>query len=445
MHRRSIVVSILILLSLLLPAAVATAQEASPTASPVADQPLDLAAMALVPADFDIPGMGRTSGESLTLEQDVAQHAESYGTDPAAVREALVAAGWQRHYLSRLWAPEVYGAEDPFLALRVNNYVREFADADGASAGFAFMEDESGALPTSAGATPVAGEVALAEDIPGTRVIGDESEITRHVGVSPESGLTYHSLDLTFRVRNLVAGVGLYDYTGGEPDVAEVEALAQTYLERIEQVRAEGGPGLSTRIVRLDAPDIEPGSDHYMRLGGVHFPDYNESAENFAARSGRADASTHVYTVSQRLPAGSEGTGDDVTYQGNIYRFADEAAATEWLNKGEERLAQIGAFVAFTAVPDAATVGDESRTYAIDRLSGELETHGYLIYARVGSEVIDIRLFAQPEAPLEVVEDLAQAQVECLRSEEVCAQVPVPAALMALAVLATPVAATPVS
>ena len=445
MHRLSIIVSVLVLLLTLLPTAVATAQEASPSASPVADQPLDLAAMALVPADVDIPGLGRWFGASFTLDQDVAEQAQFGGKDPEAVREALVAAGWQRHYVSRLDAPVEYGAEEPVWALAVRSYVREFVDADGAAAAFTFMEDESGAPSPSSGATPVAGGVSLSEDIPGTRVIGDESEITRHQGIVSSTGLPYDALDLTFRVGNLVAGVQVSDYTGGEPEVSDVEALAQTYLERIEQVRAEGGPGLSTRILRLDAPDIVQIRDDYSRLGGVHFPEYNESAENFAARSARADASTDHYTVFHRLPAGSEVTGDDVTYGSNIYRFADEAAATDWLNRGEERLAQIAAFVTVEAVPDAETVGDESQTFVIDRVSGELEARGYLIYARVGSEVIDMRLFAQPEAPLEVVEELAQTQAACLESEEICERIPVPAELAALAVLATPVAATPVS
>jgi hypothetical protein len=91
------------------------------------------------------------------------------------------------------------------------------------------------------------------------------------------------------------------------------------------------------------------------------------------------------------------------------------------------------------------SIGDESQTYAIDRLSGEQETHGYLILTRVGREVADIRLFAQPEAPLAEVEDLAVVQVECLRSEETCPRIPLPAALAALAIPATPVAGTPVS
>jgi hypothetical protein len=445
MQRLSIFVSVLALLLLLLPAAVATAQEATPAASPVADQALDLAVMALVPSDLDIPGIGRWGGESKTFDQDVADLALYGGKDSVELREALVAAGWQRQYSSLLQAPQVYGAEELVRALGVRSYVREFSDAAGAASAFTVMEDESAASSPSSGATPVAGGQSLAEDIPGTAMIGEGSEITRYVGIVSNTGLPFNSLDLTFRVGNLVAGVELSDYIGGEPEVADVEALAQTYLERIEQVQAEGGPGLSTRIVRLDAPDIVLSRDDYTRLGGISFGDYNESAEALAAKSARAGAATDIYFVSQRLPAGGEGTGDDVAYQGYISRFADDAAASDWLNGGEERLAQIGAFVGFTAVPDAATIGDESRTYAIDRLSGELETRGYLIYVRVGSEVAEVRLFAQPEAPLQAVEALAMAQVGCLESGEVCEWIPAPAALAALAVLATPVAATPVS
>jgi hypothetical protein len=444
-HRLSLIVSVIMFLALLLPMAAATAQEATPASSPSAGQPLDLAAMALVPTDFNIPGLGRNYAAMYTLDQEVTELAEYYGTDPAVVREALVAAGWQRKHRSRLQAPEVYGAADPVLAQQVASYVYEYADAEGAAAGFAFIEDESSLPSAGGGATPVVGGEEMAEDIPGTRVIGDESEITRHVGVGAPSGLPFRALDLTFRLDNLVAGVTVRDYLGGEPDVAEVEALAQTYLERIEQVRAEGGPGLSNRIVRLEAPDIEPGRDDYTRLSGVDVPDHNESAEALAAKSARAGTSSDIYYVFQRLPAGSEETGDDVAYQAYITRFADEAAASDWLNKGEERLSQIGAFVGVEPMPDATPIGDESRTYAIDRLSGEQETRGYLIQARVGSDIAEIRLFAQPEAPLAVAEVLAQVQVTCLESAEVCALVPVPAKLVALAVLATPVAATPVS
>ncbi|MBA2596533.1 MAG: hypothetical protein H0V00_07905 [Chloroflexia bacterium] len=445
MLRFSRIVSVLVLLLLLLPTAAATAQESSPAASPSASQPLDLAAMTLVPSDFDIPGIGRWFGESKSLDQDVAEQAQFGGKDPDVARETMVTAGWQREYTSRLDAPVEYGAEEAVRSLAVRTYVREFADAAGAASAFTFLEDESAAPAPSSGATPVAGGVSLSEDIPGTQVIGDESEITRHLGIVSSTGLPYNALDLTFQVDNLVAGVELSDYTGGEPEVAEVEALAQTYLERIEQVKAEGGPGLSTQIVRLDAPDIVGTRDEYGRLGGVQAPDYNESAETFAARGGRADASTDYYTVSQRLPAGSDATGDDVSYGSFIYRFADDAAAADWLNKDEERLAGIAAFVEFTAMPDATTFGDESRTYAIDRLSGEQVTSGYLIYARVGNDVVDLRVFAKPEAPLAVAEELAQAQVACLESEGVCERIAAPASLAALAVPATPVVATPVS
>jgi hypothetical protein len=441
-HRLSFIVSVLVLLLLLLPTAVATAQGATPAISPGADQPLDLAAMALTPDDIDLPGTGRWYAESLTFEQVVPGLAENGGKDPAAVREVLVAAGWQRQYHSTLSAPEVFGVATPIEALRINAYVHEFADAAGAAAAFTFLEDESGRPSPSSGATPVAGGVALAEDIPGTRVIGDESEITRHLGAQSGSSLPYRSLDLTFRLGNLVAGVEVADFTGGEPDVAEVEALAETYLERIEQVRAEGGPGLHTRTVRLEAPNIVSSRDDYLRLDSDYVPYYNESPETTAFNSTLFGDAIDLHFVSQSLPAGRAGSGDDVTYENYLTRFADEAAASDYLVGIEERMAGFGGYEV-EAVPDAATVGDESRTFAIDRQAGDQETRGYEIYARVGTEVVDVLLFAQPEAPLEVVEELAAAQVACLQSEELCARMPVPAALAALAPPATPAAATP--
>jgi hypothetical protein len=401
--------------------------------------------MALRPSDFDIPGLGRWFGESMTLEQDVAEQAQFGGKDSALAHETLVAAGWKRHYTSLLEAPVLYGAEEPVLAMTIRSYVREFDDAAGAAVAFNFLEDESFASSPTSGVTPVAGEMSLAEDIPGTRVIGDDSEITRHLGVGSFTNLPFNSLDLTFRVGNLVAGVSLSDFTGGEPEVAEVEAMAQIYLERITQVQAEGGPGLSTRIVRLDAPDITASRDDYAVLDGVIAPDYNQTAESAAEKLARYGAASDVAFVIQRFPSGGEGSGDDVYYRSDIYRFADDAAATDWLTRSEERLANLSGVVSFTPVPDAATLGDESQSFAIERVSSEQETRGYLIYARVGNEVAETRLFAQPEAPLAVAEELAQAQVACLESAEICERIAAPAALVALAVLATPVAGTPVS
>lgn len=197
--------------------------------------------------------------------------------------------------------------------------------------------------------------------------------------------------------------------------------------------------------MRLDGADIVTFRDDYLRLDGVNVPDYNESAEALARYSDLVGAASDLYGVFQRLPAGSTQTGDDVAYESKIYRFADEAAAAEWMSQAEERVSRYGGFAGLTPVPEAAAMGDESRTYAIAYRSGGHESHGYLISVRVGSEAMEVLLFAQPEAPLALVEDLAAAQVTCLQSETMCARTPAPPALTALAVLATPPATPPVS
>jgi hypothetical protein len=383
MPYRSIAISIVGLLSLLLLPA-ATAQEANPAASPVAGAPLDLAAMVLVPADFDIPGLGRWFSRTQEFP------------------------GGERRYLSRLDAPVEYGAAVPVPARQIVSSVIEFAGAEDAANSFTVFSTSD------------------REDIPGTRVIGEESAITRVRGRSEEGDLPYSGLSLTFRVGNLVAEVVVADFTGNDPDAGELESLAQTYLDRIEQVRAEGGPGLSTRIVRLDAPDLETFRDDYLRIDGIHVPDFNSSAETFARRSNLRGAAIDVYGVSQSLPAGSPEFGDDVGYQSMLFRFADEAAAAEWLSQAEERVSRYGGFAGFTLVPEAAAMGDESRTYAIAYRSGGHQSHGYLISVRVGSEAMEVLLFAQPEAPLALVETLAAAQVACLQSEAVCERIPAP-------------------
>jgi hypothetical protein len=335
-----------------------------------------------------------------------------------------------------LAAPAAPGAAAPAPARSVASSVTEYADAAAAAAAFAALaEGSAAALP--AGATPVAGGALPAGAVPGTRVVGDASAIARRPGVDPGSGLPYRGLELVFRTGTLVAGVGVYDYAGGEPAVAEVEALAAVVLARIERVRAGGGPGLSPRALRLgaarpEAPGPVPVYEGYDRLGGATVPEYGESAEALAARAARLGEATDAYRVVQRLPAGTAAAGDDVVYASVLFRFADAAAAAAWLAGAEERLARVPGFTAVAPAAGAAAVGDESRAFAVDSRVGGEDARGVVVVARVGREVAQVRLFAPQAPPLALAEELAVAQAGCLRWAGRCGRLPVPAALTAL-------------
>ena len=61
------------------------------------------------------------------------------------------------------------------------------------------------------------------------------------------------------------------------------------------------------------------------------------------------------------------------------------------------------------------------------------ERGGFLIYVRVGREIAQVHILAQPGTTMPLLrglQEMAVAQAACLRSQALCDQVPVPASLI---------------
>lgn len=115
--------------------------------------------------------------------------------------------------------------------------VTKYAKGEEAARAFAVVEDERGD--------------PHARDVPGTRLFGDQSELTHYCEIDLD-GTPYRELNLTFRVRNLVADLSVCDFTGAEPEVATAEALAEALRAKVEQTQAGWVPGRgpSWRLLR---------------------------------------------------------------------------------------------------------------------------------------------------------------------------------------------------
>src|SRR5215218_7123065 len=231
---RGCVAALVLLMASLAPGlALAAHSRISPVASPSPVTPtLDLAAMALTPVDLDtigLTGFGQQTSAFLDLEEQAEQLALAKTVDPDMDEEAVVsglaAAGFQRRYQRQLGLPVHPGAPPSRLRTFVAPYIIEYASVEGAAAGFTLLETE--ALEAGAAMT----------DVPGTRVIGDRSEITRFRRAS-DNGEPYRALDLTFQVDNLVAVVTLGEFGDHQPDLATVEALADLLLAKVQRGQA---------------------------------------------------------------------------------------------------------------------------------------------------------------------------------------------------------------
>ena len=362
---------------------------------------LDVQAMTLTPEDLADEGLddfGLGFSETTFADQVIASTADARGLDEDEVADVLEDAGLARRYDSYLYLPDEDDPAAPAVR-QVVSYVLEFADEDGAEAAFAFLEDESAS--------------ESAEDVRGVAEIGDESEATRDQGEDPETGDEYAQIDLTFRTDNVHAGVAIIDWQGDEPDLDEVEALAERLLERIETTIADGGPGLGAQVARLAGDGVVTTADQYVLLDGDAIAGFGEARRDARGRA-RAAADvdqTDGYRLSQQLYAG-EGLTYAVWYQVDVWRFADEDAAEDWLAGTEDRVESNQGMTNLDFVDDLANVGDEAVAYTVETEDGGIRYRSVALRVEATVAVIDL---SGPETPpADAVEALAGAQADCL-------------------------------
>jgi len=432
---RSVTLISLVLASIIGSVRPSVAQDATP--APPISRP-DIAAMILAPADLPEAGYGLESGVRLGIVDEATgvvayRGGESVAGPTADVAARLSVAGWQARYAAALALPS---PTDPSrIDRRIVTYVTSYADPAGAALGFDFLEDEAAIL--------------TAADIPGSRTIGEQSEITQDSGVISDTGEPFRSLDLTFRTGNLTAGVLIYDNRNITPQVGELEALADILLARMQATLATGGSGLGARALRLDGDaDTIPFHDEaYERRDGTTVPYVAEPPDLLAAREVQYGVATDVYTVYQALVSGDIEPDDDPYLVLRLYRFADDAAATGWLAALPDQLrSQPDGYIEITPLVGGLAAGDESLSlaYAFNAANG-LVTQGYLIAVRVGPVVARVQIDSLPPPPFTAIQALAETQALCLSDAtgwECPDSVDIPTALLPAAPSPAP-AATP--
>ena len=387
---------------------------------------LDLAAITLVPDDLPDDGYVLVGGRTVdaAAEADLATQYRRGGTaeDIAAFQDPLEDAGFERRYIASLVLP---AADDPTqIDARVSSYVATYATSDGAADGFALLEDESA--------------VDDAKDVNGRSDFGDESEITRDVTLLTDEDPPTEaiSLDITFRDGNLVAGVTLTDFTGGEPTVREIEALASALVERLDTAVESPGPGLSLAALRVAGDDVETPFVYEVseRRDGESLPLYTESDDAHAERDRGYGEATDVFSLQLELVLAGATADVQPFYYTELLRFPDADAAADVLADAATRTALNAAYSDVESVAGADDLGDESAAFSYDFVvSEDLVSSGHVIYARVGADLARVQVDGLTAVPLDAVVELAEAQVACLEAGECPDTVEPPAALVDIA------------
>lgn len=404
-----------------------TEQRQTPPERTAADDParLDLAAMTLTVEDLaaaGLEGYGIGSGQERSLATTAEVLAENRGgITPENVERFtgfLDEVSWQRGYESGL---AVLQEEDPsFFAQVVSSTLDVYLTEADASEAFSRLSN------------PAEVTIAEVEVVPDTRPIGDDSSVWLVEGEAEDTGEPFQAVLVSFRLDNIEAGVGIYNWDEQAPDIELAQELADRLLARIEAagdavsdaatpVAAPvdtNRPPLSTTALTFGAVDIDSYYHNYLLRDGTVIPFAGETLEQLVDRSLAYRNAAEVYTVNQVFPSGAESAADDGYYALWRYRFDDAAAASDWFEVESQRF--IGNV---TELP----IGDQAFLYSyVLPVSPEQTARGYVGYLLVGAEVAIIDSRAVPETPLVSYAEILRLQADCIASAAPCPLAAIP-------------------
>lgn len=386
------------------------------------DRPsVDLAAMALTPADIadaDLiwEGSGDYGVHSSQLLVGDAYVAFLSAFLPAS--EERIAATFESAGLIR--AHEVVisprTVADGDAGRDILSSVVEYADRDGAASAWAFLQD-----------LPSAGEVL---EIEGLETVGEATYAIEEKGDDPDTGKPYAILEVRVLIGRFHIGVTLADWDGTEPNSEDAAALTQALGANVEEVQQSLARGLSNQVLRLTGESVNTTSDTYTLRAGRVVSLYNDPVEDPEEVEARVEAlgQTHDYRVWQELVPATGNQGADSVYYLTVIRFVDDAAAAVWL---ADRPDLIEAYDSFTNVEfapeDEVDYGDAAFSYTAESVTTGTHFHNFTV--QVDNQIVILDVSGPTTAPVDAIAPLVEAQLACLEARECLEPMELPEAL----------------
>lgn len=404
MSHRSVMIAIVLLASVLIDAIGIPA-----TAQAECEDRLDLAAIALSSRDAELADFAHLGAfdESLLTESFIM--AAYLGASPVDIRDLLINTGWQRKHL--IQSARALDDSPGRYSQVVFSYVTEYCSAAGASESFAVLEDESAS--------------ASASDLEPARVFGEETDLTIDAGLDADNR-QFRSIDLSFRVRNHVAGVTVHVYPtleGSAPDQQYVETLGAVLEQRLLRPPAPG-PGFS--LARMNPETAITFDDAYFRINGVDLPLVGESADAAATRTGSYANADDVYQLFQEV---SRENAVTALYSLTVYQFPADEDAAIWLETAEDHIAANAYYAGLTELAGSGVTEEESRVFEFS--PNDSGPTAVIVLVADGSRVDRVQLVPSTGITgdlLAAAEALMEAQATCAEAGT-CVAIEVPALL----------------
>ena len=371
--------------------------------------------MVLTPDDVEVHGLsdyGNDYGEYLTTRDYAAGFARQQGIEFEEALELFEAMGLLRSYTVRLALPsepeDFYS--DATEGIRVG--ILEYDSDASAGAMFSLAQQDI--------------EDGDREVVDGSKEFGDEWFLSRSDADDPESGDPARDLSLEFRVGHLNAVITMFDIARDdessrptEPDIDVIEQLGELLLERIETADSSEQPLLGNQALRLtdETGSIVTAGDRYSAMDGAPIRRYAETDESLETRADRMDEDgmVAIYGVEQDIRSGAIENPADPHSSVRIYQFDSEASAKDWLDDvAYDRFSTEGYADTMEPISLPFDPGDASMaaTYTAEYDGAELE--GTIVWVLVNDTVARLTIDGADPIDLEAVEELVEAQVDCL-------------------------------
>lgn len=344
-------------------------------------------------------------------------------TGGAITQAEIDATGLQWYYES------VYLSADGNTRLR--SYVEQYADENGAIAGFGLLEDE----------TRLAPQGAIFTDGPGAGVGEEPSEISEGSLQPSGTPMTITSVDSTFRTGNLLAGVSVDTVPGVVADKQVAIDLSKVLFDRIQTVRANQPVALIDYSL--------PGQ--FVTLGPAwsgHDEGYLAATEIYGPDAGATLAPSFLSGYfTNESPADSPNAFPAPLVSLNISRFADSSGPLQVFNMPGRLAPPFEGATELDIDPIPGTDITQAWSYLNPLLSSApgATNDSIRIVLAVGSDlvILDIQANKSLEGAQEAAIQIATAQAVCLKSTSACPPLQLPDGLLESPPLPTAPAETP--
>jgi hypothetical protein len=393
-----------------------SAESTATSGSPAANAPrLDLAAMVL---DSSVVPEGFTLFYEIYIPGSRISNDLTGGLIPQA---EIDAAGLQWYYES------VYISADGNTRLR--SYVEQYADENGAIAGFDLLENEQLLAPQG----------SVFTDGPGAGVGEEPSEISEGSLQPSGSPMVITSVDSTFRTGNLIAGVSTDTVPGIAADKQMAIDLSSTLFDRIQAVRANQPLTLIDYV--LPTQFVTLGSDW---VG--HDEGYLAATEIYGPDAGATLAPSFVSGYfTNESPAGTNAAFPVPLVSINISRFQDDTGPLQVFNMQGRLAPPFDGATPLDIAPIPGTSITQAWTYLNPLLSSApgAPADSVRIAMAVGPNlvILDIQANKTLVGAQDAAIQIATAQAACLQSTSPCPPLQLPGGLLESP--ATPVPSTP--